>query len=157
MGKFSSPDKHAKCLIFYLSAFVPFPIETTNKIALLSWIDAKAKNPTIDDLDEFTQSVSNTVSTLSLPATICTADQLRDFVSQLVPSNLSGVAAVVGGILSQDVLNALGGRELPLKNWLLFDGGTCLPQLSVANISRRREDLQFNGKSKRRSIIMKDT
>jgi hypothetical protein len=81
----------------------------------------------MDDLDEFTQSVSNTVSTLSLPATICPAEQLREFVSQLVPSDLSGVAAVVGGILSQDVLNALGGRELPLKNWLLFDGGACIP------------------------------
>jgi len=48
-------------------------------------------------------------------------------VSQLVHSDLSGVAAVVGGILSQDVLNALGGKELPLKNWMLFDGGTCTP------------------------------
>jgi hypothetical protein len=157
MGRLSSPDKRAKCLLFSLSAFVPFPIKTTNKIALLSWIDAKGKNPTIDDLDEFTQSVSNTVSILSLPATICTADQLRDFVSQLVPSNLSGVAAVVGGILSQDVLNALGGRELPLKNWLFFDGGSCIPPTLCGLHSRRREDLQSNGKDKRRSVIMKDT
>ena len=67
------------------------------------------------------------VSRLSLPSTICTPDNIRNFISQLEPSDLSSVAAVVGGILGQDVLNALGGRELPLKNWLIFDGKTCIP------------------------------
>lgn len=100
-------------------------MEATNKIALISWIDAKGKNPTLDDLDDFTQSVDQTIFKLSLPTAMCTVDQRRDFLSQLDHSDLSGVAAVVGGILSQDVLNALGGRELPLKNWMLFDGGTC--------------------------------
>jgi hypothetical protein len=50
---------------------------------------------------------------------------VQDFITQLEPRDLSGVAAVVGGILGQDVLNALGGRELPVKNWLIFDGRSC--------------------------------
>jgi len=58
---------------------------------------------------------------------------LQDFVKDLEPTNLSGVAAVVGGVLGQDVLNALGGKELPIKNWLIFDGRTCIFVLYIAN------------------------
>jgi hypothetical protein len=93
---------------------------------LFSWLDSHNRcNPTPNDLDDFIQLVSEVVSRLSLPSTICTSDTVQSFVSQLEPADLSGVAAVVGGILGQDVLNALGGRELPLKNWLIFDGKTC--------------------------------
>jgi ubiquitin-like 1-activating enzyme E1 A len=62
---------------------------------------------------------------LAIPDTICTEETIRAFITQLEPTDLSGVAAVLGGILSQDVLNALGGRELPIKNWLFFDARTC--------------------------------
>jgi len=127
--KLSNLDNSGKSLLFSLYALVLYPREVTDNAALVSWIDVKGNNPTVDDLDEFSQSVDQTIVKLSLPATICTADQRQDFVSQLVHSNISGVAAVVGGILSQDVLNALGGRELPLKNWMLFDGGTCTPSI----------------------------
>jgi hypothetical protein len=99
-----------------------------NPVALLSWIDSKPNSPTSNDLDEFSQLVNVTVSRLALPPTVCTSGKIQEFVAQLEPTNLSGVAAVVGGILSQDVLNALGGRELPLKNWLIFDGSTCTPR-----------------------------
>lgn len=34
---------------------------------------------------------------------------------------LSPVAAVVGGILSQDILNSIGGREEPVVNWLFLN------------------------------------
>ena len=94
---------------------------------MLSWLDFHNQlNPTPDDLDDFIQLVGEVMSRLSLPSTICPPDNIQNFVFQLEPADLSGVAAVVGGILSQDVLNALGGRELPLKNWLIFDGKTCI-------------------------------
>ena len=32
--------------------------------------------------------------------------------------------AVLGGILGQDVLAALGGTEMPIANFLAFDGDT---------------------------------
>jgi hypothetical protein len=99
---------------------------------LLSWLDFhNHRNPTPDDLDDFIQLVGEVISRLSLPSTICAPDNIRNFVFQLEPADLSGVAAVVGGILSQDVLNALGGRELPLKNWLIFDGKTCISSKST--------------------------
>lgn len=33
-------------------------------------------------------------------------------------------AAIVGGIVGQDVLNALGGKEEPVKNFMVFEGET---------------------------------
>ncbi|PUU78794.1 hypothetical protein B9Z19DRAFT_1114780 [Tuber borchii] len=39
-------------------------------------------------------------------------------------SEMAPVAAVLGGILAQDVINVLGKREQPLQNFLVFDGDT---------------------------------
>ena len=80
----------------------------------------------MNDFDKFSQVAITTATSLSLSTTLCTPTVIQDFITQLEPSEISGVAAVVGGLLSQDVLNALGGRELPIKNWLIFDGGSCI-------------------------------
>jgi hypothetical protein len=101
---------------------------------LLSWLDSYSIRPLSEDIDNFVNLVSAKVSSLSLPSTLATPTHIRDFILQLTPTDLSGVAAVVGGILSQDVLNALGGRELPLKNWLIFDGRSCTPFCQRADI-----------------------
>lgn len=37
-------------------------------------------------------------------------------------ADFSPSCAVVGGVLAQDILNALGGREAPLVNFFVFDG-----------------------------------
>lgn len=37
------------------------------------------------------------------------------------PGDFSPTCAVLGGILAQDLLNALGGREEPLCNWFQLD------------------------------------
>lgn len=37
-------------------------------------------------------------------------------------ADFSPSCAVVGGVLAQDILNALGGREMPLVNFFVFDG-----------------------------------
>lgn len=37
-------------------------------------------------------------------------------------SELAPVAAILGGVLAQDVINVLGKREQPLQNFLVFDG-----------------------------------
>ncbi|KAF4770894.1 hypothetical protein HAV15_012349 [Penicillium sp. str.  len=46
---------------------------------------------------------------------------LRTFLQNL-GSELSPVAAFLGGSLAQDVINVLSAREQPLQNMLLFDG-----------------------------------
>lgn len=40
------------------------------------------------------------------------------------PGEFSPTCAILGGVLSQDVLNALGGREEPLVNWFQLEGST---------------------------------
>lgn len=40
------------------------------------------------------------------------------------PGEFSPTCAILGGVLSQDVLNALGGREDPLVNWFQLEGLT---------------------------------
>lgn len=99
--------------------------QVTYHSALLAWIDVKAQNPTVSNITDFTHLVSLKISELSLPSSICTGKEIEEFIVQLDSHQLSGVAAIVAGILSQDVLNALGGRELPVKNWLIFDGRSC--------------------------------
>ena len=94
-------------------------------LALLSWIDTNSASPNQRNLQQFQNVVNDTITKLALPDSIVTPTILQDFIKGLEPTNLSGVAAVVGGVIGQDVLNALGGKELPIKNWLVFDGKSC--------------------------------
>jgi len=51
----------------------------------------------------------------------------REFVESMVTAAIhefSPVCAVVGGMLAQDILKALGVREAPLANFFTFDGNT---------------------------------
>jgi ubiquitin-like 1-activating enzyme E1 A len=58
---------------------------------------------------------------LLLPPETLRSDFLRSFLQNL-GSEISPVAAFLGGSLAQDVINVLGQREQPLQNMLLFDG-----------------------------------
>jgi hypothetical protein len=96
-------------------------------------------------LKDFRKLVNETINKLALPDSICDSTTVEDFIKGLEPTYMSGMAAVVGGVVGQDVLNALGGREVPIKNWLIFDGKTCTAAIFKAD-NRRRADLQFNGR-----------
>jgi hypothetical protein len=148
----SKLDNFARCLLFFLSARVRPAKDCFEPLGLLHWLDRHKRNPTLDDLHKFHICVRVRCTGLAIPDTLCTEDSIRAFITQLEPTDLSGVAAVLGGILSQDVLNALGGRELPIKNWLFFDARTCTLFPSATN-GRRRKSLQFDERDKRESVI----
>lgn len=58
---------------------------------------------------------------LSIPTSIVT----ESFADSFLPGvEISPVAAVVGGVLAQDLLNVLGGKEQPIQNLFLFDGSS---------------------------------
>lgn len=40
----------------------------------------------------------------------------------LLHTEISPVAAILGGILAQDILRTLSANELPIKNWLFYNG-----------------------------------
>lgn len=73
------------------------------------------------DLAVFTQLVNEKHLELQLPIETLRAEFLRSFLQNL-GSELSPVAAFLGGFIAQDVINVLGQKEQPLQNWLLFDG-----------------------------------
>jgi ubiquitin-like 1-activating enzyme E1 A len=73
------------------------------------------------DLELFTRLATEKHRELLLPPETLRSDFLRSFLQNL-GSEISPVAAVLGGSLAQDVINVLGQREQPLQNMLLFDG-----------------------------------
>jgi ubiquitin-like 1-activating enzyme E1 A len=73
------------------------------------------------DLEVFTRLATEKHRELLLPPETLRSDFLRSFLQNL-GSEISPVAAFLGGSLAQDVINVLGQREQPLQNMLLFDG-----------------------------------
>ena len=73
------------------------------------------------DLELFTSLATEKHRELLLPTETLRSDFLRSFLQNL-GSELTPVAAFLGGSLAQDVINVLGQREQPLQNFLLFDG-----------------------------------
>jgi ubiquitin-like 1-activating enzyme E1 A len=43
-------------------------------------------------------------------------------LAQTAATELSPVCAIVGGILAQEIIKVLSGKELPVQNWFLYDG-----------------------------------
>ncbi|EEH36164.2 DNA damage tolerance protein rad31 [Paracoccidioides lutzii Pb01] len=77
--------------------------------------------PTRDDLETFIRLANDRHLELRLDISTLTAEFIRSFLDNL-GSELSPVAAFLGGAVAQDVINVLGAREQPLQNLLLFDG-----------------------------------
>jgi ubiquitin-like 1-activating enzyme E1 A len=73
------------------------------------------------DLELFTSLATEKHRELLLPTETLRSEFLRSFLQNL-GSELTPVAAFLGGSLAQDVINVLGQREQPLQNFLMFDG-----------------------------------
>jgi ubiquitin-like 1-activating enzyme E1 A len=74
-----------------------------------------------EDLKTFTQMATLKHKALNLPSETLSSEFLRSFL-QNVGSELSPVAAILGGQLAQDVINVLGQKEQPIQNMVIFDG-----------------------------------
>lgn len=77
--------------------------------------------PSLPDLELFTKLARDRHHELKLDISTLDSVFLRTFLQNL-GSELSPVAAFVGGRLAQDVINVLSAREQPIQNLLLFDG-----------------------------------
>lgn len=74
-----------------------------------------------EDLQLFMQSARDRHQELKLDMETLDSNFVRSFIQNL-GSELSPIAAFVGGGLAQDVINVLSAKEQPLQNILLFDG-----------------------------------
>ncbi|KAK4165380.1 DNA damage tolerance protein RHC31 [Cladorrhinum sp. PSN259] len=73
-------------------------------------------------LAQFTRMCGEQHKNLGLPADTLKSEVLRSFL-QNVGTEVSPVAAVLGGQLAQDVINVLGQTQQPIQNFVIFDGG----------------------------------
>ncbi|KAG2186389.1 hypothetical protein INT43_002827 [Umbelopsis isabellina] len=49
-------------------------------------------------------------------------NSMIEILAQTAATELSPVCAIVGGILAQEIIKVLSGKELPVQNWFLYDG-----------------------------------
>lgn len=49
-------------------------------------------------------------------------DSLVKELATLYDTEISSIAAIIGGILAQDILRTLSANELPIQNWFYFNG-----------------------------------
>ena len=93
-------------------------------LALLSWRETRSDAELESDKDGFAALVREKAVKLGLPADHVPATVVDAFVVN-VGEELSAVVSVVGGVLAQDILNSLSGRERPLQNMLVYNGDSC--------------------------------
>lgn len=72
-------------------------------------------------LETFTRLAQEKHKALGLPVETLRSEVLRSFL-QNIGSDVVPVAAFVGGMLAQDVINVLGQTQQPLQNLAIFDG-----------------------------------
>ncbi|KAJ5474878.1 hypothetical protein N7475_004444 [Penicillium sp. IBT 31633x] len=91
--------------------------------ALWEFEKMRGHRPTFthEDLELFTKLSRDRHQELKLEPLTLDSVFLRTFLQNL-GSELSPVAAFLGGAVAQDVINVLSAREQPLQNMLLFDG-----------------------------------
>ena len=73
------------------------------------------------DLSGFQAKAEDYARQLGLPVGIVNKDIVSRFVGNL-HVEVSPVAAVLGGIVGQEVLNYISKKQNPLQNLLIFDG-----------------------------------
>jgi ubiquitin-like 1-activating enzyme E1 A len=61
---------------------------------------------------------------LGIPAGVVSEEYAKSFAEN-IGVEVSPVAAVVGGVLGQDILNVLGRKENPIQNLFVFEAKTC--------------------------------
>lgn len=88
-------------------------------IGLLNYRQEKGKNPQPGD-DSFYDFAARAASSLGLSVESLDRSAAEDYISGC-DCELSAVAAIVGGVLAQDVLNVLSGREIPVQNFFIYD------------------------------------
>ncbi|KAH8556118.1 SUMO-activating enzyme subunit 1-like protein [Umbelopsis sp. PMI_123] len=49
-------------------------------------------------------------------------DSMIEILAQTANTEISPVCAIVGGILAQEIIKVLSGKELPIQNWFFYDG-----------------------------------
>ncbi|KAJ3550575.1 hypothetical protein NMY22_g383 [Coprinellus aureogranulatus] len=81
---------------------------------------------TVDNVTELENIANKLIASADVNKQVLTHIP-RDLIQSLSSTaghEFSPVCAIVGGMLAQDILKALGGRDPPIANFFIFDGNT---------------------------------
>ncbi|KAF8527508.1 hypothetical protein BU17DRAFT_81694 [Hysterangium stoloniferum] len=88
-------------------------------------------------LKDFTSLINSQASSAGIQPQVLRSLSFQQFetLAHTAAFEFSPVCAVLGGLLGQDVLKALGGRDPPIANLFVFDGQTGSGAVSRLNMS----------------------
>ncbi|KAI9356832.1 hypothetical protein BD770DRAFT_365490 [Pilaira anomala] len=89
---------------------------------LLKFEKENHRPPTKDDVEALLFTKATYLKGMGMNEPSILDDSFLQNLSALFDAEISPIAAIVGGILAQDILRTLSANELPIKNWFYFNG-----------------------------------
>ncbi len=74
-------------------------------------------------------------------------EKLLTLFSKVCSGNLSPVTAAFGGLVAQEVLKAVSGKFMPIKQWMHFDALECLPREEPTEEDCKPSDCRYDGQT----------
>ncbi len=74
-------------------------------------------------------------------------EKLAATFSKVCSGNISPVAAAMGGLVAQEVLKAVSGKFMPIKQWLHYDALECLPRTDPTEEDCKPTDSRYDGQN----------
>lgn len=83
------------------------------------------RSPTQSDVEELISSKANYLESMGISDVNRLSDDLLKELASSYHAEIISVAAIVGGILSQDIIRALARNELTIDNYYHFNAKDC--------------------------------
>ncbi|KAI8640063.1 hypothetical protein BD408DRAFT_476878 [Parasitella parasitica] len=80
------------------------------------------RSPTQEDARSLIDNKAQFLADMGIEDATVLDDTLLNDLAFLMDTEISPVAAIVGGILAQDILRTLSANELPIQNWFYYNG-----------------------------------
>ncbi|KAI8069845.1 SUMO-activating enzyme subunit 1-like protein [Gilbertella persicaria] len=80
------------------------------------------RSPTEQDIDTLIQNKPQYLKNMGIEDQSVLDNELLRQLASLFDTEIAPVAAIVGGVLAQDILRTLSANELPIQNWFYYNG-----------------------------------
>jgi len=97
-----------------------------------------------EDAKEFVSMSSEGLAKEHLPDVEPNVEILSLF-AKICSGNVSPMAASLGGLMAQEVLKAVSGKFMPVKQWLHFDALECLPRERPTEEDAKPKETRYDG------------
>ncbi|KAI8377382.1 SUMO-1 activating enzyme subunit 1, isoform CRA_b [Blakeslea trispora] len=89
---------------------------------LLKFQKEHKRSPSESDVKLLIEQKPKLMADMGIEDSTVLEDELISQLASLYDTEISPVAAIVGGILAQDILRTLSANELPIQNWFYYNG-----------------------------------